>query len=63
MKSFIKVTTTIPFPEGGTMCKLPQTNTYVVRNVEALRNYYIANNIEHLIEILDADQLPLNGTT
>lgn len=59
MKTFIRLTTAKPFPQGGSMCYLPHTETYVVRNVEALRRYLIANGIEHKIEILNADQLPL----
>ena len=59
MKTFIRLTTTKPFPQGGPMCNLPHTETYVIRNVEAFRKYLIANKIEHKIEILNADQLPL----
>lgn len=59
MKTFIRLTTTKAFPNGGTLCKLPHTETFVVRNVEALRAYYLAHNIEHRIEILNADQNPI----
>lgn len=60
MKQFIRLTTAVPFPNGGGSCYLPKTKTYVVRDVEALRKYLIANNIEHKIEILNADQYPIN---
>jgi len=59
MKQFIRLTTAVPFPQGGSGCYLPKIKTYVVRDVEALRKYLIANNIEHKIEILDAYNRPL----
>lgn len=55
MKSFVKITTEVAFPSGGDSCFLYESAIYPIRNVEALRAYYRANNITKHLTILNED--------
>ena len=59
MKSFIKITKAVAFPNGGEHCYLYESEIRVVRDVEALKRYYKANNINNSIQILNKDERPI----
>lgn len=59
MRHFVKITKAVAFPEGGEHCYLYESEVRIIKDVDALRRYYKANNINNSIQILNKDERPI----